>query len=136
MSDPRPCEWCGGELRPGQKTTCRASCRGGRWRWLNDVRRAHGTPPEAPPWPESPLHGRMGENVRSNAPQAPAVPTPGPRSGVNARSGIMLSLRKTRATLVERLGHFPGAEALIDEALTDALAPTQRRKLDRERTTA
>lgn len=54
----------------------------------------------------------------------------GTRQGRQARSGVMLSYAKTREALFQRLSHFPGGERLIDEALRDALAPTQRRKLE------
>jgi hypothetical protein len=126
------CEWCGGPRRPQQKTTCSAPCRAGRWRWLTGVTRAGGAPPEAPPWPGSPLHGRMGEKGRSNTSQVPSAPRPGPRSGANARSGVMLAYWKAVRAARGAVGEPTLADA-VERALTDALAPTQRRKLEADR---
>jgi hypothetical protein len=125
------CEWCGGPRRP-QQQTCSAPCRAGRWRWLTGVTRAGGAPPEAPPWPGSPLHGRMGEKGRANTSPAPSMPAPGPRSGVKARSGTMISfwkaVRAARGAVRE-----PALADAVEKALTDALAPAQRRKLEADR---
>lgn len=126
----RLCEWDGTPLRPAQKATCSDRCRAARWRWLNDVHTAKGAP-DAPPWRESPLHGRRGEKTRSNAPATNAAAAPGPRSGANARSGIMLPYRKAVRVAREALrGHDPAAVDIVERALTQALAPTQRRKLE------
>jgi hypothetical protein len=117
----RQCEWCSDPTRNGS-ATCSTAHRVARWRWLNGVTRAGGLSPEAPPWAESPLQGRMGENARSNtagetvdteaaaalererdearaaAERAQAelatATAPGPRAGSKARSGVMLSYRK------------------------------------------
>lgn len=140
------CEWCGTKLTGG--ATCGAAHRGARWRWLK------GISDEPPPWPESPLHGRHGDDAEgagelaqaereleaARAAAATAAERAAelerqqaathPRSGANARSGLILSYPKARKALVERLGHFPDAERLIDEALRSALSTKMREKLE------
>ena len=59
------------------------------------------------------------------------------QTGANAarrtRSGLQLSYWKTRAALIERLGHLPGGARLIDEALEAALPARQRDRLEARR---
>lgn len=109
----RRCEWCGSELPPRKSTTCTSKCRGGRHRWLHGI----GNPPSPPPWVGSPLHDRMGEQGIGQGGEAKA---PGPRSGMNARSGLQVSVPKMRRLLMSRLNLTPeGATALLREALSD-----------------
>jgi hypothetical protein len=108
------CEWCGGPRAPRQKATCSAKCRGARWRWLKGI----GDPPDAPPWPGSPLHGRMGEESRSNTGQVGVVATPGPRSGVNARSGLQVS----HAKAVRRVAELLRVNGWLDERTSQRVA--------------
>lgn len=134
MTDTGRCEWDGAQLREAQLTTCSSRCRGRRWRWLNDVKRAHGQDPEPPPWSDSPLHGRMGEAARSNTPPQ----APGPRSGANARSGLILSYPKAVTAAQDALRGYviasgcshADADEEIEAALRGALSIRMRARLE------
>lgn len=149
------CEWCGTDSK---NATCGSAHRGARWRFLRDIGN------DEPPWVSSPLHGRRGEldpaarvaaeamaeearveRQRDEALAAAeraqadleAATAPGPRSGSNARSGLILSYSKavTAAAdaVTDAIEHGMTVERARNEielALRGALSDKMRAKLE------
>lgn len=151
------CEWCGTDSK---NATCGSAHRGARWRFLRDIGN------DEPPWVSSPLHGRRGEldpaarvaaeamaeearveRQRDEALAAAeraqadleAATAPGPRSGSNARSGLILSYSKAVEAAQDALATHviiasgcsrEEARAEIENALRGALSDKMRSKLE------
>lgn len=128
-SEPRVCEWCGEPLAPdapATKVTCSDSHRALRWRFLNDVNRSGGRPPQSPP-AGSLLSRRLSE-------LRPAFP---PERAKRAKpSGLQVSYRKAVDIVAEQLQRHqvvdpPSKARLVAELwLRPALSDRQRKRLE------